>query len=64
LAYVKFHYGVIHAGVVANILAGQGFAPVPGTTVDLTTWLGNMAQLVTVSAPTQVGPAARCTIGN
>jgi hypothetical protein len=67
-AYLKFHYGFPHTGVADGILAGQGFAPVPRNPAnpggDLTTWVGNIAQLVTVSAPMQVGPAAPCTIGD
>jgi hypothetical protein len=61
-AYLKFHHGFPHTGVADGILAGHGFAPVPPNPAnpggDLTTWVGNIAQLVTVSAPMQVGPAA------
>lgn len=65
--YLKYHYGVTNAPVAANIMNGQGFAPVPGTTAS--GWLGAIVNLVTpattVSAPIQSGPAAGiCTIGD
>jgi hypothetical protein len=66
--YIKFHYGVgpngTHAGSTpGGILAGQGFAPVPGTTSS--GWLGAIATLVTAAAPMQVGPVAgTCSIGD
>jgi phosphate transport system substrate-binding protein len=62
--YIKFHYNVSHPGIPTAILAGQGFAPVPGDINLAGTWLGELAKLVTVSAKMQTGPVVgTCSVG-